>query len=69
VEKNQDSEFKKFNDYMGNPHKTDSLFSAYSDQLSLEDRQKMKSYFTQAQDAKSPLWQIVYSFDNNWLVD
>ncbi|MDG2979045.1 hypothetical protein KNP65_03715 [Latilactobacillus curvatus] len=69
VERNQDSEFKKFNDYMGNPYKTDALFSAYSDQLSLEDRQKMKSYFTQAQDAKSPLWQIVYSFDNNWLVD
>ncbi|MGY3725455.1 hypothetical protein SAMN05421767_10419 [Granulicatella balaenopterae] len=61
------TDFAKFNDYMGNPDKSSGLFTSANDQLSLEEIKKLKGEFKIAQKDNSPLWQLVYSFDNNFL--
>lgn len=54
--------------YMANPAKTSRLFSADKQRLSEEDLKKMKEQFTIAAKNGSVMWQDVFSFDNEWLI-
>ncbi|MGM0208393.1 hypothetical protein IGI96_002913 [Enterococcus sp. DIV0421] len=54
--------------YMENPIKTSRLFSKESDCLTKEECKEMKQQFTRASQNGSPMWQDVFSFDNQWLV-
>lgn len=54
-------------DYMDNPVKTDELFGADIDRFNADQKQVLKHYFTASQQAQSPMWQLVFSFDNHWL--
>lgn len=53
---------------MANPVKTSRLFSADKHQLNEEDLKRMKEQFTAAAKNGSVMWQDVFSFDNQWLV-
>lgn len=59
--------FNLYNDYMGNPTKTDGLFTEEKDELSATEKKELKSVFQKAQDNGSLMWQTVISFDNRWL--
>lgn len=60
--------FATYNDYMNDPLKTSSLFTRRYNQAPLEEVKHLKEYFTEAQKNESPLWSLVYSFHNEWLV-
>lgn len=53
--------------YIGNPLKTDNVFNDEKLQLSEVEIKLLKHAFNDAQKNESPLWQIVYSFDNDFL--
>lgn len=59
--------FNLYNNYMGNPDKTDGLFIADKDNLTQEEKTALKAMFLMAQDNGSVMWQNVLSFDNRWL--
>lgn len=59
--------YSLYQDYMGNPDKTSSLFSERLDRLQAEDKKRVKELFEKAQENKSIMWQDVISFDNSWL--
>lgn len=61
------TKYSLYTDYMDNPEKTTELFTAYSDRLSNDEKQLLKSLYEKAQDNGSPMWQTVISFDNQWL--
>lgn len=69
VEGSNETMFSTYNDYMANPKKTSTLFTNNYDQAPEEVIRYMKEYFEMAQENKSPLWQMVFSFRNEWLVD
>lgn len=65
-------------DYMDNPRKqsagfntnserTSALFTETKDQLSYNEKKELKNQFQKAQEAESPMWQNVLSFDNRFL--
>ncbi|MBD8045805.1 MobP2 family relaxase [Clostridium faecium] len=60
-------EFSLYNDYMGNPQKSGSLFTCRKDSLNKEEAEELKKLFSKAQKNKSLMWQDVFSFDNEWL--
>ena len=60
-------DFDKYTDYMGNPDKSTGVFNNEKDNLDKKDLKKIKEQFLNAQNDSSPLWQIVYSFDNDFL--
>ena len=60
-------DFDKYTDYMGNPDKSTGVFNNTKDNLDKRDLKKIKEQFLNAQNDSSPLWQIVYSFDNDFL--
>ncbi|MFB5345738.1 MobP2 family relaxase [Enterococcus faecalis] len=60
--------FATYTDYMANPLKTKSLFNRRYDQLPNEVVQYAKNYFIEGQQNGSPLWQLVFSFRNEWLI-
>lgn len=62
-------EFSLYNDYMGNPEKLGSLFTADKDYLSKEEKENLKDKFRLAQRNGSLMWQDVFSFDNEWLME
>lgn len=62
-----ESQFMKYTDYMSNPEKTKSLFNARYERMPYEDVHYTKDYFQQGQENGSPLWQLVFSFRNEWL--
>lgn len=62
-----ESQFERYTDYMSNPEKTKSLFNARYDRLPIEDVHYTKNYFMEGQANGSPLWQLVFSFRNEWL--
>ncbi|GGD01884.1 MobP2 family relaxase [Enterococcus wangshanyuanii] len=62
-----ESQFERYTDYMSNPEKTKSLFNQRYDRMPIEDVQYTKKYFMEGQDNGSPLWQLVFSFRNEWL--
>ncbi|WP_438785712.1 MobP2 family relaxase, partial [Enterococcus sp. DIV0421] len=69
VEGGNETMFSTYNDYMSNPEKTSSSFTRHYDQAPIEVMNHLKDYFTQAQENQSPLWQMVFSFKNEWLVE
>lgn len=62
-------EFSLYNDYMGNPEKLGSLFTSDKDYLSKEEKENLKGKFRLAQRNGSLMWQDVFSFDNEWLME
>ena len=66
-------------EYMDNPKKqqtpqfnvkserTSALFTATKDRLNADEKEKLKALFQKAQDADSPMWQNVLSFENKFL--
>ncbi|OJG72211.1 hypothetical protein RV11_GL003182 [Enterococcus phoeniculicola] len=69
IEEANESMFKNYSDYMANPQKTSALFTNTYDRLPDSEIDKMKKYFEVAQENGSPLWQHVFSFKNEWLVN
>ncbi|UYY05761.1 relaxase MobL (plasmid) [Enterococcus faecalis] len=69
VEGSNETMFSTYNDYMSNPKKTSALFANNYDQAPEEVIRYMKEYFEMAQENKSPLWQLVFSFRNEWLIE
>ena len=63
------NDFSLYNDYMGNPEKSGSLFTSNKDYLSKEERDSLKEKFKIAQKNGSLMWQDVFSFNNDWLVE
>lgn len=61
------SDYKQYNEYMGNPEKSSGLFTADKDSLTYAEKKELKSIFEMAQDNQSLMWQTVISFDNRWL--
>lgn len=62
-------DYNIYQNYMGNPIKTTGLFSNVKNELTENEKQKMKSIFSQAQKNGSLMWQTVISFDNRWLYE
>lgn len=69
IEGGNETMFSTYNDYMSNPEKTSALFTKTYDQAPNHVVHEMKNYFEEAQKNKSPLWQMVFSFRNDWLVE
>ena len=67
VRNNSFSRYSLYNDYMGNPQKTTSIFTRFSSKLSEKEKIDLKNNFAKAQSNGSIMWQEVYSFDNNFL--
>lgn len=59
--------FDKYTDYMDNPEKTSSLFTANSNKLNEQEKKALKEMYKTAHDNGSVMWQDVISFDNKWL--
>lgn len=53
--------------YLGNPYKTNNTFNDKSYSLNVREVREIKDAFDIAQGNMSPLWQTVFSFDNNFL--
>lgn len=68
VRNNSFSRYSLYNDYMGNPQKTTSIFTRFSSKLSEKEKIDLKNNFAKAQNNGSIMWQEVYSFDNNFLI-
>lgn len=60
-------DFQQYTDYMGNPDKSTGVFNQEKDNLGKKELLNVKEQFTNAQQDASPLWQLVYSFDNDFL--
>lgn len=69
AEGSNETMFSTYNDYMSNPNKTSALFTNNYDQAPQEVIQYMKRYFEEGQKNQSPLWQMVFSFRNEWLIE
>ncbi|MCM3255682.1 MobP2 family relaxase [Priestia aryabhattai] len=59
--------FSFYQDYMGNPNKTSSLFTHKYDRLTEEQKADLKESFEEAQKNNSIMWQDVITFHNPWL--
>jgi hypothetical protein len=64
-----DKQFASYNRYMGNPEKSSGLFSQTANQLTPDEVIQLKANFKLAQEKDSNMWQIVLSFDNDWLAE
>lgn len=62
-------EFSLYNDYMGNPKKSGSLFTNAKDFMNRKEIRELKNKFELAQKNKSMMWQDVFSFRNEWLIE
>ncbi|MBM7835600.1 MobP2 family relaxase [Clostridium sardiniense] len=62
-------EFSLYNDYMGNPKKSGSLFTNEKDFMSKKEVLELKKKFELSQKRKSMMWQDVFSFNNDWLIE
>lgn len=58
------AKYNLYQDYMGNPKKTTSLFTAEKNELTLKEKNDLKEIFSEAQKNESIMWQTVISFDN-----
>lgn len=63
------NEFSLYNDYMENPEKSGSIFTSDKDYLTNQEKLNLKDKFELAQQNRSLMWQDVFSFDNDWLVE
>lgn len=61
--------YNLYQDYMGDPDKTSSLFTESCNALNQAEKQQLKELFQTAQDKGSLMWQTVISFDNRWLAE
>lgn len=61
-----DSKKQKLN-FNPESERTSALFTETKDQLSKDEKRKLKEQFRKAQAAASPMWQNVLSFDNRFL--
>lgn len=66
-EAKRQEQFPLYQNYMGNPEKSNGLFSADSDSLTEGEEAEIKRLFALAQDNGSLMWQTVISFDNSFL--
>lgn len=64
-----ESMFEDYANYMSDPLKTKSLFNDRYNAMPVEAVMETKKYFTLSQESKSPMWQMVFSFRNEWLVE
>lgn len=55
--------------YMANPVKTSNLFTLETNSLDEADIAELKNEFINAADNGSPMWQDVFSFRNDWLIE
>ena len=55
--------------YMENPLKTSRLFNEVYDQIPLDEITLLKEQFIVASQNGSVMWQDVFSFDNDWLIE
>lgn len=55
--------------YMANPVKTSNLFTLETNSLDETDITEIKNEFITAADNGSPMWQDVFSFRNDWLIE
>ncbi|BDU93149.1 MobP2 family relaxase [Clostridium perfringens] len=62
-------DFSLYNDYMGNPEKSGSLFTEKNDYMIKKEIKELKKNFELAQKNKSMMWQDVFSFNNDWLIE
>lgn len=62
-----DLDYDTYNRYMSNPEKTSGLFDRDFNQMSQKEVRNLRKQFQIAQAADSNMWQIVVSFDNQWL--
>ena len=62
-----DMDYDGYNHYMSNPEKSSGLFSAKGNFLDREQVHALQEQFSIAQLNESNMWQIVFSFDNDWL--
>lgn len=62
-------DFSLYNDYMGNPEKSGSLFTEKNDYMTKKEIKELKKNFELAQKNKSMMWQDVFSFNNEWLIE
>lgn len=60
-------EFDGYNHYMGNPLKTQGLFTSDKSTLTAHEKKELKQLFEKAQKKDSVMWQDVISFENAWL--
>lgn len=60
-------DYEAYNYYMSNPEKASGLFDNTSNHLSQEGIKALQKQFQKAHQAESNMWQIVVSFDNQWL--
>ncbi|MDU2657289.1 MobP2 family relaxase [Clostridium perfringens] len=63
------NDFSLYNDYMGNPEKSGSLFTEKNDYMTKKEIKELKKNFELAQKNKSMMWQDVFSFNNDWLIE
>ncbi|MHC9416561.1 MobP2 family relaxase [Clostridium perfringens] len=61
--------FSLYNDYMGNPEKSGSIFTEKNDYMTQKEIKELKKNFELAQENKSMMWQDVFSFNNDWLIE
>lgn len=64
---NLSSQYKDYNDYMGNPEKSSGIFTSGNDSLSPEQLSVLKDAFQKSFDNDNIMWQTVVSFDNRFL--
>ncbi|EUJ42869.1 MobP2 family relaxase [Listeria riparia] len=61
--------FDRYQQYMHNPSKSSGLFSSGYGYLDKKGKGQYREWFKEAQENKSPMWQDVYSFDNQDLIE
>lgn len=59
--------YRYYMDYMGDEKKNGQLFDEYTDSLKGNALEIKRDLFTEAEQKGSPLWESVFSFDNEWL--
>lgn len=62
-------DFSLYNDYMGNTEKSGSIFTEKNDYMTKKEIKELKKNFELAQKNKSMMWQDVFSFNNDWLIE
>lgn len=56
-----------YNNYIGNPKKSNGIFTQNKSELTKNEREELKKIFSIAQENDSIMWQDVVSFNNEWL--
>lgn len=65
--KQADRMYFEYMDYMEDGKKNGQLFDGYEDHISAERKKDLVKQYHEAEEAGSPLWKDVISFNNEWL--